>query len=106
MSHINWNLNKKDLPHVEAIVARAVALYAELYPEGPELDPTTMLMDIIACHLNGCPLRLAELAEADEFNFSHDVWGIRRHMDRKTGKLTDCFLPRYWDSKAAKAGDV
>lgn len=52
-------------------------------------------MDITATHANGCPLKLAELLAADDFNFSHDVAGIYRHLDRTTGKLLDCFLPRF-----------
>jgi hypothetical protein len=52
-------------------------------------------MDITACHLNGCPLRLGELLGADDANFAHDVFGIRRHLNRETGKLEDCFCPRY-----------
>lgn len=59
--------------------------------------PTAMSihMDIIATHANGCPLRLLGLLEADAFNFTHDVCGIRRHLNRNTGKLENCFVPRY-----------
>jgi hypothetical protein len=42
-----------------------------------------------------CPLDLFALLQADEANFAHDVFGIYRHLDRKTKKLTDCFTPRY-----------
>jgi len=55
------------------------------------------LMDVTACHLNGCPLRLQELLDTDTFNFAHDVFGIRRHLSRETGELGDCFLPRFAD---------
>lgn len=52
-------------------------------------------MDITAAHRNGCPLRLRELIAADDFNFSHDVFGIRRYLNRETGELGSCFVPRY-----------
>ena len=52
-------------------------------------------MDITACHANGNPLRLAELLSADDFNFCHDVLGIRRHINRETGQLENCFVPRF-----------
>jgi hypothetical protein len=52
-------------------------------------------MDITACHLNGCKLDLAKLLAADDFNFAHDVLGIRRHIDRETGQLMNCFRPRF-----------
>jgi len=51
-------------------------------------------MDITACHLNGNPLDLNKLIAADDFNFSHDVCGIANCLDRETGKLTKCFVPR------------
>lgn len=53
-------------------------------------------MDVTACHCNGCPLRLQELLEADDFNFTHDVFGIRRFIDRTTGEMPGAkFHPRF-----------
>lgn len=52
-------------------------------------------MDITACHANGCPLDLERLLAADDFNFAHDIIGIRRFLDRDTGKLSDMFSPRF-----------
>ncbi len=52
-------------------------------------------MDIQACHTHGCCLKLVDLLKADNSNFLHDVIGINQHLDRDTGKLMDCFLPRY-----------
>lgn len=40
------------------------------------------------------PLRLQELAEADDANFGHDVFGILRHIDSDTGELRG-FCPRF-----------
>lgn len=54
-------------------------------------------MDLSATHAT-CPLRLAELADADDFNFSHDMGGIRRHLNRQTGELEDFFVPRFAES--------
>lgn len=54
-----------------------------------------MMMDITACHANGCALNLAGLLNADDFNFAHDVYGISTHINRKTGKLEHCFCPRF-----------
>ena len=60
-------------------------------------------MDISATHANGNPLRLDALLEADDFNFAHDVFGICRHLDRETGKLTGFFVPRFSDHSAESA---
>jgi len=58
-------------------------------------DVLSTEMDIAATHLNGNPLKLDDLLAADDFNFAHDINGIARHLDRDTGKLMHCFLPRF-----------
>lgn len=69
--------------------------------ERAEKDPNLMegrerldvAMDLAAVH-HHTPLRLMELAEADDFNFNHDMYGIRNHLDRETGELRR-FVPRF-----------
>lgn len=51
-------------------------------------------MDLTACHCSGTPLRLADLLKAPAVDFAHDIRGIQRHIDRDTGELCDCFMPR------------
>ena len=43
-----------------------------------------LVMDLEACHSNGCPLNFQKLLD---FDFNHDIAGIRRHMDRDAGRL-------------------
>ncbi len=57
-------------------------------------DPMDMMMDLAATHANGCPLDFEKLLAFDHFDFTHDIAGIRRHIDRRTGKLLNCFVPR------------
>jgi hypothetical protein len=52
-------------------------------------------MDLDTVHSNGCPLRLDDLLIADEGNFAHDITGISAHLNRRTGRLEDCFEPRF-----------
>ena len=40
-------------------------------------------------------LRLEEFLNADEENFCHDWIGIWKHMDRRTCKIGDLFVPRF-----------
>jgi hypothetical protein len=94
---VNFEVSREDRLLIDKITGRAVRLFAR---HGIELDGLSFMMDVTACHANGCPLRLAEFAEADDTNFAHDAGGIRRHIDRETGKLTGCFLPRFYDSTA------
>ena len=58
-----------------------------------------VIMDLMATHCNGNPLDLHGLLDANDMDLTHDVGGIRRYLDRRTGKLVDCFVPRYTLSK-------
>jgi hypothetical protein len=50
-------------------------------------------MDISAAHIS-TPLDLDKLIAFDDFNFAHDIGGIRKHINRNNGQLTEYFLPR------------
>ncbi len=89
---IKWSTDKDEIELEDKIAYRAVSMAEKL---GITLIHIDVVMDLDACHSNGCPLKLAELLAADDFNFAHDVLGIKAHIDRKTGKLASCFLPRY-----------
>jgi hypothetical protein len=56
----------------------------------------SLVMDLRAADgVNGNKkIDFERLLAADDFNFIHDVGGIQRHMNRETGKLENCFLPR------------
>jgi hypothetical protein len=82
-----------NLEAAEAILNRAADLCF-----APALDDRMgLLMDIMAA--DGCngnpPLDCDKLVrDFDDGNFLHDIGGIYRHLDRSTGQLTGCFLPR------------
>lgn len=88
---IKWKCSKNEIMSIHRIAKRAVQMAAD---NGIEIPLINMDMDITACHLNGNELDLAKLEYADDGNFGHDVFGIREHIDRKTGKLTGFFSPR------------
>lgn len=89
---INWSVSKPDALLINQIAHRAFALAKEHGINYPFQD---IEMDLTAVHLNGCRLKLADLAAAPAHDFSHDIVGICRHIDRKTGKFQHFFLPRY-----------
>lgn len=84
--------DKNDVPYIEQTAERARDI-AERH--GNNIPMIDFMMDVTATHLNGCPLNLAALAKARDSDFAHDIFGIRRHLDRETGKLQNCFIPRY-----------
>lgn len=79
-------------PQMVLIKRIAERVFKEM-PDYPD-DLQTVMMDLDAAHSNGCPLNFPLLLNAPRMDFAHDVYGIRRHIDRETGKLLDCFVPR------------
>lgn len=88
---IKFTSSPKELTLLEQVADRAVKLAKASGFSYPRQDAQ---MDVTACHLNGNPLDLPKLLRADDFNFAHDVFGIRQHLDRTTGELLDFFSPR------------
>lgn len=89
---IKFKTTKKDSALITLIAKRASNTAAANGWHYPLKDAE---MDITACHCNGNPLRLDDLLTADAFNFSHDVFGTHRNLNRKTGVLENLFSPRY-----------
>ena len=96
---VNWAVSREDSALLVQIATRALHLY---HGKGTRKPLRPLLMDLTACHANGTPLDLAAMLAAPDADFGHDVGGISRYIDRTTGKLTDCFVPRY----AAREGQA
>lgn len=77
---------------VDKIVERAQGEYRAAGLKVPTKMDLQMDIAAVAAHT---PLRLEEWLEADPFNFNHDIGGIRQHLNRQTGELEDCFVPRF-----------
>lgn len=88
---IKFTTTKQETKLISIIARRAVERAAEL---GVDYNFRDADMDITACHCNGCPLDLEKLLSAGDADFEHDVFGIRRFIDRSTGKLSHAFNPR------------
>lgn len=94
----NFRLSLEEADIVESIVERAVSIAASA---GWTYQRLEARMDIIVCHKYGCRMNLKALMNADDLQFSHDVFGIRRHLNRTTGRLDAIhgykgeFVPRF-----------
>ena len=85
---IDWTKgNRTEIEIISKISKRAVGLLG-----GKVL---AFSMDLQACHTHGCKLKLVELLDTDDGNFLHDVCGIHQNINRTTGELENCFLPRF-----------
>ncbi len=60
-------------------------------------DRTSLIMDIMAADgENGNnPIDFDRWLDSDNGNFMHDLGGIHRNLNRETGMLDNCFLPRF-----------
>ena len=97
---VSFDVSDEDAALISTIVDRTEAI---VEAQDGVLDRLSTTMDLTACHANGCPLDLPKLVAADNFNLAHDVFGIARHLDRKTGKLRDYFVPRCSMPETAEA---
>ncbi len=64
-----------------------------------QTDKITALLDLEKAteHFN---LRLADMLNADAFNFAHDFVQIQNDIDRATGKFSNRFVPRFAGRKS------
>lgn len=79
---------KEELEHVLKITDRAEKMGIMFF------DRISLKMDLEVAH-EKFNLRLKDLLQADDFNFSHDVIGIQHYLDRETKEFTEFFLPRF-----------
>jgi len=64
------------------------------------ISKITLMMDIE--NADKCvPLNLDKLLEFKDSDFAHDMGGIITNMNRETGQLENCFVPRCKDHTAA-----
>lgn len=104
----SFSVNDHDRTLIRSIVARAfrdahLRACLDFIDESADDARQALTMDITACHANGCPVNLAKLLDADDVTFGHDITGIQRHIDRRTGKLRRAFGPRTMLSDGERA---
>ena len=93
---LNWKVSPGDQANITSIGFRANSLAKQLGMYGRwAYGVVDAQMDVTAVHANSLPLDLAGLLAASDADFGHDVFGIRRYLNRDTGRLTCCFTPRY-----------
>jgi len=98
MAHINYDkITRNELELIEEITRRAT----KGIRRDPDINFMTMMMDIEAVH-SQWPLCLEEFLNAPEYDFWHDIYGIRRHLNRETLQLEDGFVPRYTKQEMKK----
>ena len=93
------NFTRNENNAVTAIIKRANAIFSNNGIKYPSLD---IRMDLACVHAT-YPLRLQEMSEASDTDLMHDMGGIYRCLNRETGKLEHCFIPRFTHSGMTRA---
>lgn len=88
-------VSEADVARIDAILERLEKIHAA-YNRPPS---TTAIQQanaraLLLCHAV-IPLKLDAMLIGPEYDFLHDIVGIQRHLDMKTGRMGGCFLPRY-----------
>lgn len=99
MTQIKWDASTVEKRVIGEIADRAMKFNAQY---GWGRTKQDFLMDIEAVHCNDAKLDFERLRDADDFNFTHDIVGIARHLNRETGKLENHFLPRFRERTARR----
>jgi len=88
------DLSREDLDLIATIAKMAHGVYAAC---GVKTQVTMIMMDLTCVHLNAYRLRLDEMAdpEARKQDVMHDIVGIHANLNRETGLLENCFVPRF-----------
>lgn len=94
---VKFDATPDEVKLVKQIVARAIK---DGKKRGSIILAENLEMDLIATHANGCPMDFERLVNASDFDFWHDLSGIRAHLDRKTGNLSKHFYPRFSKRRA------
>lgn len=90
----DWSkITDEETSIIEAIVGRYRAEAERLKALPKSFKPINLTMDISAAHI-ALPIDLDRLLAADLTTFMHDIGGISRHINRDTGELGGCFVPR------------
>ena len=93
-------MNRQQIEQLSKIADAALELYAGW--DIPD-DKLTVMMDLEHAH-DAAPLDLDAMLSAATrstvsrwryADFVHDMLGIRRHINRATGQLENCFSPRF-----------
>jgi hypothetical protein len=85
-------ITKKEYKIIGKIADRALVIARDAQPGFPR-DRIDIMMDVECC-IETCPLNLDKLLAADNYTFAHDVFGIAQHLNRRTRRLENCFVPR------------
>ena len=88
MKQVSFDVSREDMVLIGTIVSRANEMGLA------RMVRISLMADLCAAKAQGCDIDFSRLLGFDDFSFTHDITGIISCMDRTTGLLTNCFVPR------------
>jgi hypothetical protein len=90
---VSFDVSTDDASGINRVIEKAIRLKMIKSTERMHYE-----MNLCATVAQGCQIDFARMLDNDErdnFDFAHDLFGIDRHLDRSTGRLLGCFVPRF-----------
>lgn len=91
MKEVSFSVSLEDQRLITRCVRRACDI-GLIFDE--DESRISLNMDLCAAKAQGCNIDFQKMLGFDSFNFAHDIVGIRKNLNRRTGELMNCFLPR------------
>lgn len=85
------NNDHQDMENISKLADRAVALRASMGVDDEKSHWFMLISDVN----KACPLRLQDMLEAPDGEFSHDAGGFLEHFDVHNKVFRDGFSPRF-----------
>jgi hypothetical protein len=82
-------MSKDEWDAADVILERAEAMNINCHRE-----KLGLLMDLSTATEKHA-LDIIALSKCGGDDFTHDILGIQKHLNRETGELEDCFIPRF-----------
>lgn len=95
MNKQSRKLLRQDVALIAQIADRAVAVAKAASHETTDVPSFMRVFMCVGMAHQRSPLDLDRLLHGPLTDFTHDVFGIMRHIDLETGYMRDCFVPRY-----------
>lgn len=88
---VSFRVSQDDDRLIEGCVGRAL-IHGMLRPTNESV--VMAMMDLSAAKAQGCPIDFLRLLLSPDSDFRHDMRGIFENIDRVTGMVGNCFVPR------------
>lgn len=99
MAAPQYSATEEEKDIMSQIVDRVLPIAEQL---GAVYYKELLIADMDLCHTNAYRIDLDRMLQGNIGDVGHDVFGINKYLDRSTGELTHCFVPRFAVEKVTR----